>query len=357
MKIVFRLDCGSKIGIGHLIRSLALASYYPNDQIYFIIKENSGFELIKKRIIANNYFYYGITSGDQNITLNINTFLGENWKNDVIKTITVLDKIKIDGCNSIDWLIIDHYGINYQWETALKPLVKNLMVIDDYLDRKHNCNNYLNFNNDIIPDWCDKSIVCYYGIKYTLISKKFFESTINKTFPSKIKTILISFGGSDQTKMVGKIIKLCSNKDYSDVKFNVVIGPMTQLNEIKEILSKLDNFHLHYNLSYPEMIKLYMETDLAIGSLGGSLYEKILLKIPSINFQTADNQKVLVKRFGKDVIIINQINNQLIDQDFNQILSNFISSPNYWKSEIGKLEKYQMLRKEINENLSTLLSF
>ena len=46
----------------------------------------------------------------------------------------------------IDWLIIDHYGIDERWEKKLKHCTRKIMVIDDLSNRNHDCDLLLDQN-------------------------------------------------------------------------------------------------------------------------------------------------------------------------------------------------------------------
>ena len=45
-----------------------------------------------------------------------------------------------------DWLIVDHYGIDHDWEKQLRPYVKKIMVIDDLANRRHDCDILIDQN-------------------------------------------------------------------------------------------------------------------------------------------------------------------------------------------------------------------
>ena len=54
-------------------------------------------------------------------------------------------KVLLDGIE-YDWLIVDHYKLDIQWEKQLRPFVKKILVIDDYINREHDCDVFLNQN-------------------------------------------------------------------------------------------------------------------------------------------------------------------------------------------------------------------
>ena len=47
--------------------------------------------------------------------------------------------LEINNSGTPDWLIVDHYGIDSEWERMLRPHVNKIMIIDDIADRKHDC--------------------------------------------------------------------------------------------------------------------------------------------------------------------------------------------------------------------------
>ena len=46
----------------------------------------------------------------------------------------------------LEWLIVDHYGIDERWERPLRSVARRIMVIDDLADRAHDCDLLLDQN-------------------------------------------------------------------------------------------------------------------------------------------------------------------------------------------------------------------
>ena len=211
LNIIFRVDSSDVIGTGHVIRCLNLAEYYKNNNIEFICKDLpfNLIEDISKKFKVNKLKLKNYS----NITFNINTWLGESWEIDCKKTINIIKDKKID------WIIIDHYNIDYKWENMIKPYVKNIMVIDDYTNRKHDCNILLNQQIDSdLGDKIYKNIInnnckLFLGNKYIIFNKNFFD-ILNKIKIKKINElnrINIFMGGSDPDNITLSIIEICKN--------------------------------------------------------------------------------------------------------------------------------------------------
>lgn len=297
MNIIIRVDIHPKIGMGHLMRCLKLLSYIDNNvnKITFICKKyknliNSNMlnEIYKK--ITNKY-YINFIEIENDYYINIEdmtTWLGESYEKDCIKTIKLL--------NQESYLIIDHYAIDIKWETMIKKYVKKIIVIDDFIKRKHYCDTIINCNitnPKLYNNLLNKNCKMLLGMEYALIGKDFFIQDIRKREYNRI-SIFIS--GSDNTDETSKIIKSCKiiNSKYNNrYIFDVIVGGLnTNYSYIKSFCDNNNRFNLFYNID--NMSYVLNKSYISIGTLGQSLFERMALKIPSIMISIVDNQKYLI---------------------------------------------------------------
>ena len=317
MIIAFRVDSSDIIGTGHVYRCLNLAHQYKDNHIiYFICKDHS-YNLISK--IEENYQVFKIKlEKNNNINLDMNTWLGENEIQDAEKIIYIIQENQLH----IDWLIIDHYAINETWENKVSPYVKNICVIDDFTNRKHNCNMLINqqitqeeiikYKNIINPN-CK----IYCGNNYLLLHPKYFENrTIEKKYEKKkLKRINIFMGGADTYNITEKIIDVCYKFNQEQQKenkiiFDIIIGKSNKhyqqiqekINKLNYSTNKIDDsnkdlvyYNLYYNLEF--IGDLFEKADLCIGAPGCTSYERCLMKVPSLCICIAENQKTVLDKF------------------------------------------------------------
>jgi len=298
MNILFRVDASDIIGTGHVYRCLNFAQLYSKKHtIYFITKKHL-FNLNEKIKEKYTCFELEIENLD-NINLNIDSWLGESEMNDVKKTISVIKTNKL----SIDWLIIDHYAINETWENEIRKYVKNICVIDDFTNRKHNCNILINqqinekeivkYKNSLNAD-CK---ICV-GNDYLFLNHQYYQLNINKNI-EKLKRINIFMGGSDIYNITEEIIDICNDyikKNNLNIIFDVLVGKSNKNAEkIKNKIKDLNNFHYYYDLTF--IGDLLLEADLAIGAPGTSSYERCITQTPSLMICIADNQKTVIQKF------------------------------------------------------------
>lgn len=298
MNILFRVDASDIIGTGHVYRCLNFAQLYSKKHtIYFVTKKHL-FNLNEKIKEKYTCFELEIENFD-NINLNTNSWLGESEMNDVKKTISVIKTNKL----SIDWLIIDHYAINEIWEDEIKSYVKNICVIDDFTNRKHNCNILINQQineNEIVKYKNNLNADCKIcvGNDYLLLNHQYYQLNINKNI-EKLKRINIFMGGSDIYNITEEIIDICYDytiKNNLNIIFDVIVGKSNKNAEkIKNKIKDLNNFYYYYDLIF--IGDLLLEADLAIGAPGTSSYERCITQTPSLMICIADNQKTVIQKF------------------------------------------------------------
>jgi len=258
MNILFRADSSSLIGTGHIMRDLVLAKQYQQVNIIFATQNLDG--NINHKIIESAYKLEILDS------------------NSIDEVQVLIDKY------FIDMIIIDHYGIDYNYEKQLK--IQNsefkIMVLDDTYER-HYCDILLNHNISgeekryigLVPKECE--LRC--GSKYTLIRDEFVEEK-NK------KTIFLAMGGADSKNLSLEILKVLDDK-Y--IKVHMVTTSANPNIEILKKYIKNKNIKLHINSN--KLAKLMKKSDFGIVSSSVIVHEVLYMELPFIAIKTADNQK------------------------------------------------------------------
>ncbi len=283
MKFFFKTNANEHIGSGHLQRCVNLARILKDkNQIYFLLTETSDLIIRKLR----------------------REFKIINFKND--KEILVKAKKTFKKRND-SFLIIDDYSIKYEWEKLISNFFYKTLVISDDLSKKHYCDLYLNQNIlDIrsIKKKLKKYKENYFlGPKYALLDKNYSQLSKKKVKKSsKLKNIIITFGGSDKENLTERVLEVIATKKYN-FNISVILGNSYQyLYELKKKFEKFKNITFHKNLK--SLAKIYYNSDLSIGAGGISSWERACLKIPSLVFQVSENQKITINNLKKKKMII-----------------------------------------------------
>jgi len=270
--ILFRADSSSTLGTGHIMRDLVLASKYKDAKIIFATQELEG--NINHKIIEASY------------------------KVEILKTNSLEELSKIIKKYNIDLVIIDHYGIDYNYEKELKKQtsVKILSFDDTY--EKHYCDILLNHNisanakryKNLVPEQC--KLRC--GSKYTLLRDEFLKEKKKKRKKtnSKNKTIFLAMGGADHSNINIDIIKVL--EQFDNLKVNLVTTTANKnLKELEKYVKNKKWINLHINSN--EIAKLMRKSDLVIVTPSVTVNEVYFMGLPFIAIQTADNQVDMYK--------------------------------------------------------------
>ena len=311
MNFAFRTDASKKIGGGHVSRCLNLARELraQGNKCVFILRRQTG-SLIEK--IKKDNFEINILKNERNFknkNLKISNtgyqnWLGVSWEVDAAQTCNILKE------KEIDWLVIDHYGIDKLWEKKLRPYTKKIMVIDDLANRSHHCDllldqnliaNFKNRYNKIIPKYCNTLL----GPKYSLLQKEY--ENLHLSTPTRIgpvKNILVYFGATDQIKIIKMTTSAFLNLNRKDISLNIVISSNIKskdVEDLKKLSKKNNNIKLHNEST--SLAYLILKADLAIGACGTTSWERCCLGLPSIVITIADNQIPIAKELDKKQLI------------------------------------------------------
>ena len=293
MKIYFRVDASREIGTGHVVRCVTLAKELDilGAECIFLSRDHT-WNLFK--YITENKFKLRVLNTDSesakstftNDILMHSEWLGVSQKYDASQTISAL------GSDTPEWLVVDHYGIDYRWHELLRPHCKNILVIDDLADRKHDCDllldqnlvkDYLNRYENLVAPLVPKLL----GPKFALLQEEYLEVK-NRVLKrnNEVKNILVYFGGSDSHSLTESAVDTLMEILDNSVKVDVVSSnPGTSL---IDMVNRNNNFKLHSNL--PSLAPLMFKADLAIGAGGTTTWERCFMGLPSIVITTAENQ-------------------------------------------------------------------
>jgi UDP-2,4-diacetamido-2,4,6-trideoxy-beta-L-altropyranose hydrolase len=227
-------------------------------------------------------------------------WLGVAWQRDAEETRAAIEAASFQPT----WLVVDHYAIDSRWETALRPSVDRIMMIDDMADRKHDCDLLLDQNlvvgmesryESLLP----KSCMTLIGPKYAMLQPVFAETRVHARVRSgKIQRILVFFGGADSVNMTRLTLSALIGLNRPDIHIDVVIGPANiHAAGICKQVEALPNICLHANLQ--TLAPLIASADLCVGACGVNTWERLCLGLPTIVITLAENQRQIAEELHR----------------------------------------------------------
>ncbi len=209
-----------------------------------------------------------------------------------------------------DLLIIDNYDLSEIYENHFRPYSRKIMVIDDLANRNHDCDILLDqtYGREDIDYVSFLPVHCKVlaGSRYTLVRNDFVElrpTALNKRNQMKeVKRILISMGGSDPENYTLKALDIIKQSDFTGM-VDIVLGfGSLNLNVVKEYIDTLINeCNIYLN---PNMAKLVLDADIAIGAAGSSMWERCCLGLPTLMINLSSDQLNISENLHKSGVAI-----------------------------------------------------
>ena len=327
MRVAFRTDASSQIGTGHVMRCLTLADALREESVecQFVCREHEGH--LMGYIRSRGYQLHALSTPqvpDPFVSdLAHASWLDVDWKTDAAQTRQVL------GSEPLDWLIVDHYALDLRWESALRSSCKHIMVIDDLADRQHDCDILVDPGAE--PDLparykklVPQAAKLFIGPRFALLRKEFDfyrESNVCNASEHKVivpKRLLVMFGGNDKEGHTLEALVAIAHLAPKVTQIDVVVSAINQDHQrIESFCLKHDNFKIH---KVSEKIALLMaRADFVIGSGGGSTWERLYLRRPSLVKVVAENQRKPLESLADEGLLALYCNRGELEKALRQV--------------------------------------
>ena len=324
MKVVFRVDASLQMGTGHVMRCLTLAQMLKenNVSVEFICRKHEGSLIDKIHSSGFNVHELEVLAGfEVDNKLAYSHWLGATQNQDADECIDILKKEKID------WLIVDHYAIDEDWQCKLRPYYEKLMVVDDLADRKHQCDMLLDQTfgrqqgdySALTPEGCELLL----GSKYALLRPEFAKwraYSLERRSKPEFKQLLINMGGIDVDNVTESVL---------GELITIVMGASApHLESVKSKANTLPH-KIEVVVNADNMAEIMVNADIAIGAAGSTTWERCCLGLPAIQIVVAKNQSLIAELLARKNAI------QYL-QDISQ-LPTMLNNAESWIKNIGNV--------------------
>ncbi len=292
--VVFRVDSSDQIGTGHVVRCLTLAKALKQRNVSIKFISRSMYQYLQTEIIDSGFALDLLDDEFEPYDeLAHSSWLATSQLNDAKATIQAL------GSRKVDWIVVDHYALDYRWESALRQCTKKLMAIDDLADRRHDCDLLLdqNFYVDMYDRYIglvQKHTQNLLGPKYALLRQEFADLRTNAVSRSGIvRRLLVCFGGVDKENHTQTAIEAIVSLNLPHLIVDVVIGSQHPQRDEIALLCEKNGYICHIQTN--KMADIILNADLAITAGGIAVWERACLGLPAISIPTAPNQNKQIK--------------------------------------------------------------
>lgn len=277
MRVLFVVEAGYKVGLGHLLRSRALlleftARGHPAD--LWLHGDDSALE-------------------GRDWPTNMRLYVSQ----ESVSTDRACDDIdKLLERSSYDWLIVDGYGFSGRTLCArLTARGAKLLMIDDLADRELTTDILLNQNTTHAEPYANDRVSAsrfLLGPEYALIDRSYALRRTGSRPHGELRSLLVSFGGVDRHGRTQRVIDLVSRHGPA-LDIVAVAGPYYPYLDQLEARRARQGVRVVRNAS--DLAPLMQQCDLMVMAGGSTVWQACCMGVPMLVLQTVDNQKLLIE--------------------------------------------------------------
>lgn len=287
--IGIRADANKQIALGHIMRCMTIADEIKmlGEEVVFFVADEEAKDMITQR-------------GFEVVVL------GTDWQNPTGDA----EKLEKEVSNrGITTMLFDSYSFDAGYYESFAKVCEGVKIacMDDLGKEVYPVDYVINYNPyyDLF-DYEGKygeNAKCLLGLTYAPLRPQFADTPERflQNFPLKI---LVASGGSDNSGIIPALVReISSRRSLSEYDFHIILGKFLDCREeIDRIIWCSNNIFKHDRVD--EMAKLMSDCDIAISASGTMLAELCSLKVPTINYVLADNQKYNAQFYNKNGLMI-----------------------------------------------------
>ncbi|WP_443693177.1 UDP-2,4-diacetamido-2,4,6-trideoxy-beta-L-altropyranose hydrolase [Pseudomonas protegens] len=285
MRVLIRADASPAIGSGHVARCLTLAQVLRQQgaEVAFACRRLPGNRLAALQAEGFPTFALPEFYTDENPRLGIEAPLP--WQADI----AALQEALVDQ-PAFDWVLVDHYGLDHQWQSAARRWAPRIAAIDDLANRRHAADLLLdqNFSGsaEAYAGLYGTQCRTLFGPHFALLREEFRRPPI--LIRPQARRLLVNFGGFDAAGQTHKAMLALA--DLHELQVDFVAGSGNPDWQAMQMLAAdRPNWHLHSYVN--DFAGLLAEADLCLGAGGGTSWERAVLGVPTLCITVAGNQQ------------------------------------------------------------------
>ncbi len=294
MKVAIRADGSSFIGMGHVMRMLALAEALQRlgHEPIFFSRFEPGLSRIRQQGLAVREVVGGLPDG-------ANKDYEPAADTDAICRILATEKF--------DSLVTDSYRVDPAYFQLVRPLVAASFYVDDLNRFPVEVDGVINGNInavDLAYDNWQTATRRWLGCRYNLLRQEFADAPERLTAES-VRNLLIIAGGGDAGQLLVLLLNSLLELAISEKIVLQLVAPIHSTAD-KEFAALAGNYpervKLHRGVT--EMAQLMQQCDLAISAGGSTLYELCATGVPRLAIVLAANQQGVVDAMERQELVV-----------------------------------------------------
>lgn len=280
--LLLRADATSQIGMGHFMRTLALAEEWKaqGGEATFLSRcENQG---LQKRLEQSGIGLLPIE-------------VPHPAPSDLKQTREAIQEYRPS------WIVVDGYNFESEYHRLLWNEDSRLLVIDD-------CAGLKTYHADIILNQnisareleypCVQGTVVLLENEYTLLRSEFTHCKGgDRDIPKRARNLLVTLGGSDPDNITLGIIESLAAVKEPVLEVKVIVGALNKHGDaIRRVVEELRACHAIEVLdAVDDMAVLMAWADMAVSAAGSTCWELACMGLPSLLIVLSPDQSAIAR--------------------------------------------------------------
>lgn len=306
-KILIRADGNSQIGLGHVMRTLALVDILMDEfNCYYAIVNPQYF--LKEKILKYCKGIYELPETN-------NLYREAEYLTGLIDRDTIV--------------LLDGYNFDTKYQQIIKNKGHKLVCIDDLHQYHFVADAIINRSFGCRKEYYSSEPYTrfYLGPAYSLLKKEF-------TFPRlknelKSNSVFVCFGGADENNCTLKTIRALEQESMVSSMFVVTGGAYQHMHTLENYVSrfcKTERIVLYSNIEAEELAMIMRQCEYAVVPASSILYEAMAVGLKIISGYTVDNQYENYKYLEKNKHIVGLGNfNEIKEEKIRQGVMKFLN--------------------------------
>ncbi len=284
-KLVIRADASARMGIGHVMRCLALAQGWLCAGGQAVFAQADSTPALEQRLRREGME-----------VMPLNAVPGS--ESDARQT------TELARANGASWIMADGYGFGADWQKQVKEAGCRLLLCDDYGHAEHYyadlvLNQNLHAKADLYSQR-EPYTRLLLGIRYVQLRREFLEwRGWKREIPAIAHKVLVTLGGSDPDNVTGKVVDALRNLD---IQARIVVGGLNPHFDSLTSIVLPPSTILRDVTNMPELMAW---ADVAVAASGSTAWELPFMGLPSVLIVLAANQTAIAAALNQGGIVVN----------------------------------------------------
>lgn len=281
MSLVVRADASTRMGLGHVMRCLALSHAWQGSGERMVFLSAAPIPAVKARLEA------------EGVELRVMASQPGSTE-DAIRTRDLAREI------GADWIVVDGYQFDSRYQSLVSEGGCRVLLIDDNGQAGHYSADLVLNQNPYAREevYCSREghTSLLLGPRYALLRREFLLwKQPQRERSSKSLRLLIAMGGTDATNATFKALEALALARPGDLETTVVVGAGNPHIELVRSAAKGTGLPIRVMVDPPSMPDLMAAADVALSASGSTCWELAYMGVPSLLLVVADNQRLLAE--------------------------------------------------------------